>query len=139
MSERAVDRTEFREQTSVPSRVCIVVGCNKTTREKKPWCPDHVETHAPPAIRILGELQKRKQEIKDIGEGKPVDATGHLAAEARRLLREKAVTAAGLARDLSIPVDVAEAIVRYLVVTRLARESRVRGKIAASLNVRSVG
>jgi hypothetical protein len=140
MPERAVDRTEFREQTAGTSRVCVVFGCDATTREKKPWCPEHVEDHAPPAIRIAEELKSRDAEIKRIMANKgKVDPNGHLAREARRMLHEQAFTSAGLSRDLNIPHKVAEAVLNHLVKIRIACHRTVRGKMAVSLKVRRSG
>lgn len=41
---------------------CAVPGCKNTTRESKPFCPDHVEEH-PYVAGIVAELDAREEEI----------------------------------------------------------------------------
>jgi len=59
------------------TRECMEPGCLNTTRESKPYCPDHVELN--PYIQgILEKLEERKIEhnrVKEVGQD-AVDLSG---------------------------------------------------------------
>ena len=71
--------------------------------------------------------------------GGDLDPKGFLAREALRRLHEQAFTSSGLSRAMGIPEKVAKAVLAHLVRAGVARQSVVRGKMAVSLNVRTVG
>jgi len=52
--------------------ICEFPGCEETTRENKPYCPEHVEHHSYVA-GIVAELAARENEIKRV---KKVGAKG---------------------------------------------------------------
>ena len=47
--------------TSTTTRSCIAKGCDDTTREGKPYCPEHVDLNEY-VVNILGILAERKAE-----------------------------------------------------------------------------
>jgi hypothetical protein len=64
---RAVDRTAEpvsgkRKRThkrKPESRHCEVPGCGRTTRERKPWCPEHALSHSPYVLEVKAEVARR--------------------------------------------------------------------------------
>jgi hypothetical protein len=139
--ERILDRIALQDEKTGGNgtRVCEVGGCLKATRQGKPWCQDHTHIHSPEAQRITRELAQREWEIERIKKKLGVVADGFLVREARRVLSSTASTAPGLARDLSIPSTVAEAILRHLVRAGVGKRRSIRGKYAVSLNVKAPG
>ena len=67
---------------SAGTRACERSGCSKTTREGKPFCPDHVEQH-PYVQTILGGLAEREAETQRVRTKGPsaVDPAGLTAQE----------------------------------------------------------
>lgn len=52
---------EHSSSGSTTTRACLNDGCYQTTREGKPYCPDHVEDHHY-VQEILGVLREREAE-----------------------------------------------------------------------------
>lgn len=80
MRPRTVE-TLFFTHTST-TRSCEHSGCLKTTREGKPYCPDHVERHAY-VQSILAILAEREAETARVRKKGPsaVDPSGLTASE----------------------------------------------------------
>ena len=81
MRPRTVDLVSNSHHPSA-TRSCESRGCSNTTREGKPFCPDHVENHD--YVRtILKALQEREAETARVRQHGPcaVDTEGLTAKE----------------------------------------------------------
>jgi len=110
MPSRAIDN-------SGTTRFCRSSGCVQTTREGKPFCPDHVEHH-PYVQEILGTLAEREAEEERVRTtGAPaVDPTGLTARElVLHLSLHGARTLERLARELQLDPAVVDGYVDALV------------------------
>jgi hypothetical protein len=66
-----------------PSRTCDVQGCPFFTRERKPYCPEHILTHATYPRALASILESVEQEIETVGRcgAKAVRLTGLVVEE----------------------------------------------------------
>ena len=80
---------------------CGHPGCQKTTREAKPFCPEHVEEH-PYVKEIIAHLEQRVAEKKLAAENKLEDHCGQLAGELIHLLRGGERTIERVSRELRL-------------------------------------
>ncbi len=120
-----------------PARKCDQEGCGRITKERKPFCPDHVEHH-PYVQHLLGQMAKRQQEenrVRRLG-GRGVDPKGLNATEILVQLRIRGDrTAERLAFDLQIDLDLVETYLRSMAGRRLISVGRSdRGSLVASLS-----
>lgn len=111
MLSRAMD------QGTGTTRLCRSTGCDQTTREGKPFCPDHVEHH-PYVQEILGTLAEREAEEERVRTaGAPaVDPSGLTARElVLHLSLHGARTVERLARELQLDPTIVDGYVSALV------------------------
>ena len=68
--------------TSSTTRACEREGCMQTTREGKPFCPDHVEhhTYVRSILKVLEEREAEREAVRRHGP-KAVDLAGLTAQE----------------------------------------------------------
>lgn len=105
-----------REKARLPSPPCQLQGCSKRTRERKPFCSEHVELH-PYAQKIKKALRDRDAELERVERSgiRHVDLGGMTAQEIVLQLRLHGTrTVPRLARDLVIPESVMQHFVRAL-------------------------
>lgn len=99
------------------TRECGIPGCNETTRELKPYCPDHVDDN-PYVQEIINALSANKKEQDNVLEKGPeaVDLEGMTASAIRLLLTNHgARTVERLSRDLSLEATIVKKYVDSLV------------------------
>lgn len=95
---------------------CDHPGCSTSTRERKPYCTEHVREH-PYVTDLLARLSAIERELAAVERRgtRAVDIDGVLATE---VLRELSLhgdrTIRRLARDLALPTKVLDAYVRAL-------------------------
>ena len=99
------------EQRDVPgrsiSRTCESAGCDRTTRESKPYCPDHVtfNVHAAAVSERLRLIEREQQRMRRHG-SKAVDLEGTIAREILRMLDVHGPrTSARLNREMNLDED----------------------------------
>ena len=128
MFPRAIEHLS-RGTTSSTTRFCDVSGCQQTTREGKPYCPDHVDHH-PYVQSILGMLADREQEEERVRQRgfKAVNPQGLTARElVLHLSLHGARTVERLSRELQLDTKVLDGYVGALVrkgVIALGRTNR---------------
>jgi hypothetical protein len=115
MFPKTIDRTPERPSTT--SRGCQHAVCEQTTREGKPYCPDHVESH--PYVRdILDTLAARHAEedaVRTVG-AEAVNLSGLTARELLlHLSLHGARTVERLSRELQLDSQVLKGYVSALV------------------------
>ena len=103
--------------TSPTSRVsnprCKEKECDRTTREGKPYCSDHVE-HSPYVRRVIEELELRDREAASLAKGGTVSPNGHLVRETLLMLEQGSYTAAKLSRLMDISHNSTETLIREM-------------------------
>lgn len=126
----------YEKTGNVDSAECTVDGCMKSTRDQKPWCPDHVRDHDPNALRILADMKRRDKEVDAIKKkGKVIN--GVLVAEAIMIFKEQAHTVPGLSRQLKLTHDTIGTLVKFMFHRKMIRVVRiVRGKNTYALVTR---
>lgn len=103
----------YEKTGHVSSAACTVQGCSNSTRDQKPWCPDHIVDYDPNALRILADMGQRDKEVEKIKEtGLVID--GILVAEATMYFKEQAHTVPGLARQMKLTHDVVGKLVNSM-------------------------
>jgi len=116
MSLKTLDHRAPR-QTPTTTRLCRSHGCDQSTREGKPYCPDHVEEH-PYVQEILSTLQRREEEearVRSRG-SRAVDPSGLTARElVLHLSLHGARTVERLSRELQLDPKVLDGYVSALV------------------------
>lgn len=128
MFPRAVEHLSYRSSTST-TRFCDHLGCVQTTREGKPYCPDHVEQH-PYVQAILSTLAEREAEEEKVRVrgSKAVNPIGLTARElVLHLSLHGARTVERLSRELQLDAKVLEGYVAALVrqgIVALGRTNR---------------
>lgn len=82
MRPRTIDVLAFASGSSTSSRACAEPNCTDSTREGKPYCPDHVERHSY-VQEILAILAAREAEEERVRTDGPVavDPSGLTAQE----------------------------------------------------------
>lgn len=134
MLPKAVEHVGLRNSSSSSSttsttRFCDVAGCTQTTREGKPFCPDHVELH-PYVQTILDTLREREEEEEKVRQrgARAVDPHGLTARElVLHLALHGARTVERLSRELQLDSKVLDGYVGALVrrgVVALGRTNR---------------
>lgn len=118
-------RLEEFEPGGYVSRVrdCSALGCVKTTREGKPFCPVHVEMH--PYVQGVVEVRDaREAELKGIAKGHKISEDSPLFQEILiHITNYGTKTVERLARDLTIDVPI---------VKKLAHKMKHKGIITTS-------
>lgn len=112
---------------------CQAPSCQRSTREGKPFCSDHIEL-APYVQQVLGILAERDEEerVLELKRGR-IAKDGFFYRETLLLLRSKDFTAKGLARRLDLSHHAAERLIRLIASDRLARQSQTsRGDLTIS-------
>ncbi len=128
MFPRAIEHLMFKNG-SATTRFCDISGCTQTTREWKPFCPDHVERH-PYVQSILSTLAEREDEEEKVRQRGPkaVNPTGLTAKElVLHLSLHGARTVERLSRELQLDSKVLDGYVGALVrrgVVALGRTNR---------------
>lgn len=129
MHPRAVEQFGFRSSPSSTTRTCDVRGCVQTTREGKPYCPDHVEQHpyVQNILSILAEREAEEEKVRQRG-ARAVDPQGLTARElVLHLSLHGARTVERLSRELQLDSKVLDGYVGALVrrgVVALGRTNR---------------
>ena len=128
MFPKTIEHLGFRSQSST-TRFCDADGCYQTTREGKPFCPDHVELH-PYVQSILSTLAEREAEEEKVRQrgSRAVDVAGLTARElVLHLSLHGARTVERLSRELQLDAKVLDGYVGALVkrgVVALGRTNR---------------
>lgn len=128
------------QRTSLPGhskevRYCDHPGCLETTRERKPYCSEHVLEN-PYAVVLVTETERHELEIAGGKEGKdPVDPNGTVAADVLGWIRQNGASTAGrIGRVLTCSEERAEWIMKGLERSGLLVLSRTRrGSLFADL------
>lgn len=106
----------------IPAPLCEVPGCTETTRERKPYCTQHVAEHS--YVRgLLETIESIENEIKATRKlgSRAVDVSGPTANDLLGFVRENGPRSVPrLGRDLNLPVAVVKSYV-----TALARAGRI--------------
>ena len=102
---------------------CSAEDCNKTTREGKPYCSEHIML-SPYVAQILEELKIKDEEEKKLSNGEEISQEGHLIRETLLLLEQASYTSAKLSRLVDISHTAAEALIMQMHRLGLARISR---------------
>lgn len=130
MFPRAIEHlTRGGSSSTSTTRFCDVSGCTQTTREGKPFCPDHVEHH-PYVQAILSTLAEREDEEEKVRQrgSKAVNPMGLTAKElVLHLSLHGARTVERLSRELQLDSKVLDGYVGALVrkgVVALGRTNR---------------
>lgn len=115
------------------SRSCEYAGCTKTTREGKPYCPDHVDNHpyVQSILHVLAEREAETDRVRTHG-ADAVDPAGLTAQElVLHLSLHGSRTVERLSREFQLESKVIENYVKALrregkvVVGRTTRGSTV--------------
>lgn len=115
------------------SRRCKQDGCKQSTRDGKPYCPNHVEEADYPRL-LLTEIDKREKEVEALLKGKEIALDGHLVRETQLLLGWSACTERRLGRMLDIPHKAVEVLVDQLVALQKIKRCRTpRGSVIVEL------
>ncbi len=128
MLPKTVDHLSARPTTAA-TRFCKELGCEQTTREGKPYCPDHVENH-PYVQEILDTLAAREAEERQVRSqgARAVDPRGLTAKElVLHLSLHGARTLERLSRELQLDPRIVDGYVSALVergVVTLGRTNR---------------
>ena len=82
MRPRTIDVSDFHHGGSSTTRSCHHKGCAQTTREGKPYCPDHVESHdyVQGILAIIHRREAEEDRVRKEGPG-AVDPEGLTAQE----------------------------------------------------------
>lgn len=99
---------------------CSASSCDRTTREGKLYCSDHVEM-GNYVKKILRELELRESEARALEVGDLIDTKGHLIRETILMLKQGSYTEAKLARLMDISHKAASALIKQLHESGLAR------------------
>lgn len=90
---------------------CEVAGCGNFTRERKPYCPEHVDNH-PYVQDLLQQLANKADSLKKTKNWKP-DPT--LISDIVLLVSTKGtITAAAAKREMNIDEESIEKLMRFL-------------------------
>lgn len=123
-------RTEPRHygaQHRTATKSCQADGCSASTREGKPFCPDHVEKHGY-VQNILMLLQKQDEEIEKVAKQGSIRPIKNDSLTAKELVQHihihGARTLPRLSREFQIEEDVLTVYARYLVKNNRARMGR---------------
>lgn len=111
---------------------CDAEECERTTREGKPYCSDHVELS--PYVRgVMEELALRDEEARALAAERPISRDGHLVRETLLMLEQGSYTSAKLSRLMDIPHDSTETLIRVMAREGLAKMSKTdRGALVIS-------
>jgi hypothetical protein len=114
------------EERRLAPRRCERPGCPGATRERKPFCSEHVTEH-PHVHQLLATIADREAEIADIERlgsyrgMKAVRADGTVLGDVLAHLRANGQrTVERLARETALPLVVVEAVAMWLRRQRLA-------------------
>jgi len=124
---RTVDRREERRNT--PNITCHEEDCDKTTRDGKDYCSDHVKKNTYVAI-LLEQLKKREKEETRVikkGETSCVKPDSSSVQDILNYLKDRGEsTLPRIAMDLSLRPDAVVVYIRYCVNKRfvLARKNK---------------
>lgn len=90
---------------------CKARACDRSTREGKPFCSEHIES-APYVAKILQILEDRAEEERILlSQDGGIPKKGFFYTETLLLLRSKNFTAKGLSRRLDINHDAAKRLI----------------------------
>lgn len=97
------------------TRNCEAQGCEKSTREGKPFCSNHI-AQSPYIMLIQSKLDGRAEEEKVLEKGRRlISQSGFFVKEALLLLRTKDFTAKSFSRRLDISHKATERLIDLLV------------------------
>ena len=95
-------------------RTCSASGCESSTREGKPYCPDHVELH-PYVAGVIATRKDREKELKDLAKNRMIREDSPLFNEVLiHITNYGTKTVERLSRDLMIDVVILKKLVRTL-------------------------
>lgn len=110
------------------TKICEAPGCGKATREKKPFCSNHVEMH-PYVQKLLKEMARQAAEHEQLRETSvrhvPVDSLtvreiiNHIELHGSRTIER-------LARELNLKVEIVEHYINTLVSRGVLKRGRTR-------------
>lgn len=109
-------------------RHCDVAGCTESTREGKPYCPDHVD-HNPYVQELIAKLDERDEQDERVRRRghKVVDMDSVTVAEILLHLElHGARTEERLVRELNLGLDVLQPYLRALAKRGLVKFGRTR-------------
>ena len=111
---------------------CASGPCERTTREGKPYCSDHVEL-SPYVRKVMEELALRDKEALALAKDEPISRDGHLVRETLLMLEQGSYTSAKLSRLMDIPHDSTESLIRLMGKGGLAKTGKTdRGALIIS-------
>lgn len=104
---------------------CTVEDCDSHVAEGKPWCSQHVLTHSPYVVELLGELDRQDRELDLVRHGGTPWVEGEIAQEILSWLRLP-MTVRGLTRYMK-PLSLCS-VTRYVEALEDAGKVRVVGR-----------
>lgn len=111
---------EVEDPRLAPTR-CQAEDCNRSTRRRKPYCPEHVELHDYVAGVLAGIAARERDLQRWLAEPRRKDVSGPLRDDLLELLAVSGErTLVGAARALHVPVAALERLS-----SALAREGTV--------------
>jgi hypothetical protein len=114
-----------------PALQCQHPGCTNSTRERKPFCTEHVSDH-PYVLELMGQIQEVEKELARVARRgtRAVEIEGIPAQEIMRELRTFGHrTVERLARDLRLEPEV---------VASYGRALNRAGRVSLAVNSRGV-
>jgi predicted transcriptional regulator len=135
---RIIERILDQPSSMVNNRICEAEGCLDSTRDGKPYCPDHVEMN-PHAKRVAQEIARRKKEDDQVREGElsvsEFNIHGITARSILQHLREHGTrTKERLCRELNLEREVLDGYAQALIMKGLIHPGRTnRGSVTLSL------
>ena len=112
------------------ARRCEVPGCGRATRERKPWCSEHILTHSPLAREVHQRVLDRERADACANAPIPED----MLDDAWTLLAERGcVSVPLLARMLDVSHRTAERVAKRLSAEGAAFGRTQRGKRTVSV------
>jgi predicted HTH transcriptional regulator len=112
--------------TNPSTRGCHAPSCSKTTREGKPFCPDHVERHdyVQGILEILEARRAEEDRVRKVGSG-AVDPRGLTAQELMlHLSQHGSRTVERLSREFQLEAPVMRNYVQALLEKGLVQIGR---------------
>lgn len=120
-------RWKENDQRRTRSRKCELRSCDNTTRENKPYCPDHVE-HNEYVSKLVEALEERERVTAAVKKGRAKPKASDLLS--KEILLELRVhgprTAARLSRSLNEDFKVIERYAKALKKEKLVELTKTR-------------
>ena len=116
---------------------CGAKGCTEYTRERKPYCPDHIYL-IPDVQLIMAKIEALEQEAAEVGDGSREARadSGHSQEIMIRLKSALSLTVGRLSRDLGLEKDVVMAYACALAKVDKVRVGKTkRGEFTVTLKL----